>query len=162
MPFSEDDIVALIPRLNAYALGLSKSRHAADDLVQDVLERAWRNRQHFDAGSSLTGWLFRILRNRFIDVHRGSKPLTEDIDGRHAAKLASAPAQHWTLQYDELISVVDQLPSKMREAFYLVMISGLTHEEAAAVLDVPLGTLKSWIRRGRDLVLQTVDFSGAD
>ena len=158
---SEEDIVALIPRLRAYAMGLTRNRQVADDLVQDALERAWRNRGSYSADFSLSAWMFRILRNRWIDGYRVARHTVEDVDGQHAAELVTLPNQHWHMQYAELLRAIDGLEPTLREAFYLVMISGLPHVEAAAVLDAPLGTLKSWIRRGREDLLAIVEIEGA-
>ena len=137
-----EDIIAEIPGLRAYALVRTRSAHLADDLVQDTLERAWRARETFQDGASLKGWLITILRNRLIDVYRGRGPVTEDIDGDQAAKLASAPQQLWRLQYIDLLAAIDQLPPAQMEAVRLIWIAGLTMEEAAAVLGRPLPTVK--------------------
>ncbi len=158
---SEEDIVALIPRLRAYAIALTRNGQSADDLVQDALERAWRNRASYSTDFSLSAWMFRILRNRWIDTYRSSRATVEDVEGKHAAYLVTLPSQHWRVQYADLLRAIDGLEPTLREAFYLVMISGLTHVEAAEVLDAPLGTLKSWIRRGRDDLLAIVEIEGA-
>ena len=163
--FDIDEFVGLIPSLRAYARVLAKSATYADDLVQDALERAWRNRELFQTDSNLKGWLFRILRNRFLDEFRRQRNVVQDVDGAHAAYLVSPAEQYWRLQYLDLINAIDKMSPEVRDALLLVMGLGFTHDEAAAVLDCPLGTLKSRVRRARaqlsDLVEVPNHSSGA-
>ncbi len=151
------DITNVIPALRVYAFFLSRSDAQADDLVQDTLERAWRHRATFREGASLKAWLFCILRNRFTDEIRRRRYLVEDVDGENAARLTCPPEQHWRLQYADLLMAINALPVATRDSLVLVMGAGLSHEEAAAVLGCPLGTLKSRIRRARDRLMGIVE-----
>ena len=152
-----NDIIGVTPLLRAYAIVLTNSRSHADDLVQDTLERAWRHRSEFTPGSSLKAWLFSILRNRFTDEFRRNRHTIQDVDGDYASKLVTLPDQHWRLQYNDLFRAIDGLAPGVRDALLLVAGAGLSHQEAAAVLDCPLGTVKSRIRRARSQLLETVE-----
>jgi RNA polymerase sigma-70 factor (ECF subfamily) len=163
--FDIDEFVDLIPSLRAYARVLAKSATYADDLVQDTLERAWRNRELFHTDSNLRSWLFRILRNRFTDEFRRHRNVVQDVNGAYAAYLVSPAEQYWRLQSLDLIDAINKMSPDVRDALLLVIGLGFTHDEAAAVLDCPLGTLKSRVRRARvqlsDLVEAPNQPSGA-
>jgi RNA polymerase sigma factor (sigma-70 family) len=163
---SEDEltsaIVEMLPTLRAYALVLTKSTPHADDLVQDALERAWRNRLDYRSDSGLRTWLFSILRNRFIDHLRRERMTVQDIEGGNAARLISLPDQHWKVQYNELFRAIDSLPPDVRDPLLLVISGGLTHREAALVLGCPLGTIKSRIRRALGRLVELVDINLPD
>ena len=149
--------MAMVPSLRAYARFLSKSAANADDLVQDTLERAWRNRRTYQPESNLKGWLFRILRNRFTDDFRRHRGMVQDVDGEHAASLVTPADQYWRMQYLDLIDAINLLSPEVRDALVLVMGLGFTHDEAAAALDCPLGTLKSRVRRARAHLIDLVE-----
>ncbi len=153
----EDEIVSIIPHLRAYARLLTGSRPHADDLVQDALERAWRHRARFVAGTNLKAWVYRILRNKFTDDHRNGRFLVQDVDGEGAARLVSPADQIWRLQYADMLAAIQALPEHSRQSVLLVVAAGLTHEEAAAICNCPLGTLKSRVRRARAQLLDLVD-----
>ena len=113
-------------------------------------------------GSSLKGWLVRIMQNRAIDVHRVERWTIEDVNGLHAAMIKTLPDQFWSLQYAELIVAINRLPIPSSEALSLVFFAGLTHKEAAAVLNCPLGSLKSRIRRAREDLRLLIDLEDAE
>ncbi len=141
-------ISAIIPVLHAYAMRRLRSKSHADDAVQDTIERAWRARASFVRGASLKNWMFGILRNQLIDVYRIQRRLTQDVDGVEAARLATQPDQLWRLHYADTVAAMETLSSDQRRAILLVVF-GLTNMQAAAVMDCPLGTLKSHLRLGR-------------
>ena len=141
-------IIAIIPELRAYARSRLGTADRAEDAVQDTLERAWRSRQTFAAGSSLKGWLVRIMRNLLIDQYRKHHRLVEDIDGKAAALLSVPAVQHVRLEYGDLLSAIETLSPDMRQALLFIGL-GMTHVEASVAMGIPLGTLKSHVRRGR-------------
>lgn len=155
-PF-HDGVVALIPQLRAYATALTRSSVEADDLVQDTLMRAWNYRASFVPETQLKPWLFKILRNRLYTQSAKSRFLVQDVDGKFAAALISAPDQDWRLEYRELLAALDTLSAETREAVLLVLGSGLTYEEAAEVCGCAVGTMKSRVNRARDLLARRLD-----
>jgi RNA polymerase sigma-70 factor (ECF subfamily) len=80
----KDEIVALIPKLRAYAISLTGSSAEADDLVQEALMRAWSFRNSFEPGTNGKAWLYRILRNTFYTAAAKRRGTVQDIDGRPA------------------------------------------------------------------------------
>jgi RNA polymerase sigma-70 factor (ECF subfamily) len=142
-------LVALLPRLRRFARSLSRNQHDADDLVQVALERALRGRAQFREGANLGSWMFGIMKNAWIDTRRargrrGEVSLPDD-SGEHPAV---APADTSTSLWD-VSEAMNKLPEDQRLAVALVLVEGMTYQEAAAVLEVPIGTLTSRLARGR-------------
>lgn len=140
-------------------MSLTRTRHWADDLVQDTLERGWRARETFRPDSDLRIWLFAILRNRFTDGYRRQRHTVQDVDSEHAVRMSSPAEQHWRLQYGDLLAAIERLPPDSRSALVLVSGAGMTFEEAAKVCDCPVSTLKSRVQRARRLLLEFVDIA---
>jgi RNA polymerase sigma-70 factor, ECF subfamily len=156
-PFRRD-IIALIPRLRAYAMSLVRSDVEADDLVQETLMKAWRARASFHSGTNLQAWLFTILRNAFLSETVVRNRTTQDVDGRHAAQLASGPNQEWRLRYGEMLGALHQLRPQAREALLLVAGSGMSYEEAARICNCPVNTMKSRVKRARASLAGMIGF----
>lgn len=152
-----DGIVALIPKLRAYALLLTGHPAQADDLVQDALVRAWRFQNSYQPDSNLKAWVFKILRNEFYgQVERGRK-IVQDVDGRMAAQLQSAPDQEWRVSHGELLEGLKALTPDTREALLMVTVSGFTYSEAAELSGCAVGTLKSRVNRARERLAELID-----
>ena len=138
-----------IPRLRRYARALAGDAQQADDLVQDCLERAWSRAHQWRAGSDLCAWLFTVMHNLFVNQVRrlarapDSAPLQEDVAGR-------ADAPEHAVQRADLSAALAQLPPPQREVLLLVALEGMSYEETAAILDLPLGTVMSRLYRARE------------
>lgn len=152
------EVIALIPRLRAYAMSLTRSNVEADDLVQETLMKAWRARSSFEPGTNLQAWLFTILRNAFLSETAVRSRTTQDVDGHHAARLAAGPNQEWRLRYGEMLKALHQLRPHAREALLLVAASGMSYEEAARVCNCPVNTMKSRVKRARASLADLIGF----
>ena len=138
-----------IPRLRRYARALTGDRLAADDLVQDTLERAWSRRDLWRAGSDLRAWLFTIMHNLFVNRVRGGHLETVPLDDDALA--ASTPGtQEHALCVRDLEAGLARLPAEQRAVLLLVGLEGMGYEEVAAVLGMPTGTVMSRLARGRE------------
>ena len=157
-----DDVVALIPSLRAFAASLSRNSADADDLVQDTLIKAWTHRDKFEPGTNLRAWLFTILRNTYYTAVMRRRREVPDEDGKHAAALAEAPTQEWSVAMRGLQSALQKLPDEHREALILVSAAGLTYEEAAEICGCALGTIKSRVNRARARLLKLMDVDGPE
>ena len=148
MPFL-DEVEAAIPALRRYAYGLVRDRDAADDLVQDCLERALSHKRLWRGDGPLTAWLFRILLNRFRDDRRrqASRPRLAPIGSIAEPGRTGGQEAHVTLR--EMHEAIGRLPDDQRAALLLVALEGLSLSEAAAILGVPEGTLASRLGRAR-------------
>jgi len=138
--------------MRRYALALTNDPARADDLVQDALERALRKRHLFGQRGRLRGWLFKILYNVFLNG-RGEfeKALKQvPVDGLEHGPLSVAPDQEDRVAYIEIIRALHDLPAQQRAAIVLVALEDMAYDEAAEVLGVPVGTLRSRLSRGRE------------
>lgn len=148
----EAELIASLPRLRRYALSLCRRADIADDLVQGAVERAVSARDRFDPDTSLVAWLFRILRNLWIDQTRRAKTRGEEIDIHEtpAAAIHDGPrAVEATIALRETEAALETLPPEQREVLRLVCLEELSYAEAAAVLDIPKGTVMSRLARAR-------------
>lgn len=138
----------LIPSLRRYAYALTRGHEAADDLVQDTLERAlsrWFLRRR---DGDLRAWLFTIERNLYVSsLRRRSRGAEVALD--HAAEPSVDGGQDAALGMRDLLAALDQLPEDHKSILLLIGVEDLSYEEAARVLDVPLGTVMSRLSRGR-------------
>ncbi|MBH5389465.1 sigma-70 family RNA polymerase sigma factor [Bradyrhizobium diversitatis] len=151
----------LIPALRRYARALMRDRAAADDLVQDCLERAvsrWQQRRD----GSVRAWLFTILHNLAITQFRQATARGRHmpIDDAGEQELASAAAQEQRLIYRDVLSKLARLPEEQRAVLLLVAVEDLSYADAAKVLGVPLGTVMSRLSRARERLQQEMDAVG--
>lgn len=154
-----EGLLAAVPSLRAFALSLTYQPDKADDLVQETLVKAWANQHLFQPDTNLKAWLFTILRNQFYTEFRKRRLEVEDADGTWAAQLSTQPTQGARVEFALLRRCLKLLPPDQREALLLVGVSGLSYEEAAAVCNVALGTIKSRINRGRARLAELMETS---
>lgn len=145
-------IEPLIPALRRYARALMRERPAADDLVQDCLERAisrWHQRRHDDDARA---WIFTILHNLAMTRLRRAtqQPVHVALEDADVANLSSAATQEDRLQYRDLLNALAQLPDEQRSVLLLVTVEQLSYADAARVLDLPIGTIMSRLSRARE------------
>ncbi len=147
----QDAIAALTPQLRGFARFLARDASRADDLVQEALLRALEHQASWQDGTDLRAWLFRILRNAFLDQarRRGTERRALDTFDPHAAQTPTQPAM---AELGELGRAIAELPATLREAILLVAALEFTVTEAAAVTGVAEGTLKARVSRARELL----------
>jgi len=157
-----DEIAALlephIPALRRYAWALLRDADAADDLVQDTLERAiarWRLRRR---NGDLRAWLFTIERNLFLSAVRQRARRGPHLGVSALEDVASeAGHQDGAVQARDVLAGLDTLPEEQRSVLLLVGVEGLSYAEAASVLGVPRGTVMSRLSRGRQKLRQVME-----
>lgn len=143
-------IEAQLPRLWRYALTLSRNNAAADDLTQECVTRALRKCELYRPGTNLRAWLFTILHNIYVSDMRRQSRFRFAAEADVARRGSSiAPNQEDYLALGNLGAAFERLPPVQRRALKLVSIDGLSYHEAAHVLKLPVGTLKSKISRAR-------------
>ena len=137
------------PTLYRMAYRMVGDRHEAEDLVQETFRSAWKSRERFQSGLGERAWLVAILRRRAADRWRRRRPpLTLARDAQ--LEVEQEPEDPMRLEYtDEMQRGLDQLPDELRETLLLVVVAELTHQEAADLLEVPLGTVLSRVSRAR-------------
>ena len=144
-------IEALIPRLRRYARALTRDPVAADDLVQESLTRALGKIHLWQEGTDLRAWLFTLLHNQHVTFTR------REARERGSIKLQSsclssalAPGQTARVQLRDLDRAIAKLPEEQRSVILLVGLEGMRYDEAAAVTNLPVGTVRSRVARGRE------------
>jgi RNA polymerase sigma-70 factor, ECF subfamily len=151
-----------IPRLRRYARALTRDASRADDLVQSCLARALTKSHLWQPGTDLRAWLFTILHNQHVNdvrraVREGVVVAVEDVE-----PLLTVPStQAATLQLRDLDRAMGRLPEEQRQVLLLVGLEGMRYDEVAAVLNVPVGTVRSRLSRGRDMLRHLMDMKPA-
>jgi RNA polymerase sigma-70 factor (ECF subfamily) len=160
-PSERDVMLAAVPNLRAFAISLSGSVDRAEDLVQGTLLRAIASINSFKPGTNMSAWLFTILRNLFRSEYRKRRREVEDVDGGYAASLKSPAEQHSRLEFKELSDALPKLPLVQREALLLVGASGFSYDEAAAICETAVGTIKSRVNRARRQLAELLEIDSA-
>jgi RNA polymerase sigma-70 factor, ECF subfamily len=145
-----DELSGLLPRLRRFARALTHHREDADDLVQLAVERALTRADQWEPGTRLDSWLFRIMKNAWIDevrarTRRGAVLLPEEAGEHVGTSPMDAHADAMAVQ-----QAMAHLNEDQRLVVALVLVEGLPYKEAAAVLDIPVGTLTSRLARARE------------
>jgi RNA polymerase sigma-70 factor (ECF subfamily) len=146
----EASIVACLPALRRYARGLVSDPMLADDLVQDTLERAWSRFGLWQRRGEVRAWMFGILHNQFIDTLRFRRSRLEDTAGDALPEIPQRATQSDRIEVHDLDRALQRLPEDQRAVLLLVAVEDCSYQEAAAILDVPIGTVMSRLARARE------------
>jgi RNA polymerase sigma-70 factor (ECF subfamily) len=145
----EEELTTHLPALRAFAISLTRNISSADDLVQETIVKAWANLGRFQAGTNMRAWLFTILRNTHFSNRRKTRREVPDSDGIYASRLSVRPDHDGRLAFSEFLVAFDKLSDEHREVLVLVGASGFSYEEAAGMIGVAVGTVKSRANRAR-------------
>jgi RNA polymerase sigma-70 factor (ECF subfamily) len=155
-PFCEE-LTALLPRLRRFARGLTHDGADADDLCQQTVERALRSRQQWQEGTRLDAWVYRIMRNQWIDEVRArtrrSQTFAHEEEGMNVGMAGDRDTEN-LVELGNVGRALARLPDEQREAVVLVLVEGFAYKEAAEIIGVPQGTLTSRLGRGREALLR--------
>ncbi len=144
----------LLPRLRRFATGIAGQRADADDLCQMTIERALTNRDKWREGTRLDSWMYRMMRNIWIDQTRARSRRSQTFVAEDAGLSVGADgAQESAVELSNVDRAMARLPEEQREAVMLVMVEGFSYREAAEIVDCPVGTMNSRLVRGRDALL---------
>ncbi len=146
----DSDFVEHIPRLRRYARALTGDRGRADDLVQDTLERALAKIHLWRPGSDLRAWMFTIMHNVFINQVRASASAVVSALDDETVQPAIRATQSDRLEVMDLQVALSSLAEEQREVLLLVGLEQMSYEEAAGVLNIPIGTVMSRLSRARE------------
>jgi RNA polymerase sigma factor (sigma-70 family) len=151
------ELASLLPRLRRFARALTRRNEDADDLEQAAIERALNKAALWQPGTRLDSWMFRIMKNAWIDETRSRQRASEVFLPEEAG---DAVGHRPTDAHDDRLALqaaLQQLGDEQRLAVVLVLVEGLSYQEAAAVLEVPVGTLTSRLARGREALMRLLD-----
>jgi RNA polymerase sigma-70 factor, ECF subfamily len=160
----EEDALALSDQVYRVARHLAGSREEAEDLVQETYARAFRSWRSFQPGTNLRAWLLRILTNLNIDRGRRNQRapqmqaleandyflydrLSESGDG-----ISDTERIVERLSQDDIVSALSAVPHDFRDVLVLVDIGDFSYQDAAHILDIPIGTVMSRLHRGRRIL----------
>ena len=155
----EGGLKQCLPRLRRFAHALSRDRSDADDLTQMTLERALVARRQWQPGTKLDSWLYRIMRNLWIDTARSrSRKAKLEAPPEAAADIGvdPRPGMEASLDLARVMTQMSRLPDEQREVLALILVEGFGYREAAELLGVPIGTVSSRLVRGRSALLHLV------
>lgn len=164
----EKEVLSHLDRLYGYAIHLTKNRDDAADLVQDTYLNALKSEKQYSLGTNAGAWLFTIMRNTFLNKLRkkSRKPVgmagewiehmaREDV--AELKKMGPDPGAKFldNLMREDIVSAIDSLPEEFRDAVVLCDVQGFSYADIASILDIPIGTVRSRIHRGR-LILRNL------
>jgi RNA polymerase sigma-70 factor (ECF subfamily) len=149
-----------IPRLRRYARALTRNRERADDLVQDTLSRALAKEQFWQPGTNLRAWLFTIMHNQNVNNVRLAVRESRMVDMEQLSPMPATTDSTASRQMFELERALAQLPLEQRQVILLVGLEGMSYEDAAGILSIPVGTVRSRLSRGRDILRELLDMEG--
>jgi RNA polymerase sigma-70 factor, ECF subfamily len=158
----EDEAVPYTDQLFPVAVRMTRGREDAEDLVQETMARAWAAFGHFEQGTNVRAWLYRIMTNTFISGYRRRERvpvlMREDLTDRVALPmwpsglpaLRSAEAEALDrMPAEEIRQALRELPEDFRTVVYLADVEGYTYHETAAMMGTPIGTVMSRLHRAR-------------
>ena len=152
-------IVEMLPKLRRFAYSLTGDLDRADDLVQETCVRALAAKGQWQAGTRLDSWMYRIAQNSWFDQMRARKVRGEVVDIEAAAELVGSDGRD-VIEHRQTLSVVSsklsELPRDQQLLIGLVCLDGLSYKEAAAALDLPIGTVMSRLARARAALAQAL------
>jgi RNA polymerase sigma-70 factor, ECF subfamily len=146
----QEELVTLLPRLRRFARNLTRSPHDADDMVQIAVERAITRAEQRLPDTRLDGWMFKIVRNAWIDEVRSRVRRDKIFAPEEAGEQIGNDAIEQEATLMSVQTALLRLSEEQRVAVSLVLVEGLSYKEAAEVLEVPIGTLTSRLARGRE------------
>ena len=147
-----------IPRLRRYALALTRNRDRADDLVQDTLGRALAKEQFWQPGTNIRAWLFTIMHNQNVNNVRRYIRDSAELDIEQISPTLTATTDPTvTRKMFELERALAQLPLEQHQVILLVGLEGMSYEDTAGILTIPVGTVRSRLSRARDALRKLLD-----
>ena len=145
-------IIELLPRLRRFAYALSGGPDPGDDLVQESCARALAHPEQYRPGTRLDSWMYRIIRNIWLDQLRASKVRGYVMDLDAAPEPTGEDGRDITesrLTLKQVLQAMGNLPPQQRLLIALVCFEGLSYQEAADTLEIPIGTVTSRLVRAR-------------
>lgn len=157
---TERELLAVLPRLRRFATALTGSREQGDELLQATCERALSRIDQWQPGSRLDSWMYRIARNLYLNEIRSRKARGEHltlIEERDAPTEDGRAVTESRLVFSRVRDLVARLPEEQRAVLLLVCLEGLSYQETAAILDLPVGTVTSRLGRARLALKESLD-----
>lgn len=149
-----DEIVALLPQLRRFARAIARQPHDADDLVQIAIERALLRFEQWRPDTRLESWMYSIMKNAWVDEVRARVRRDRVLAPEEAGENVGDTSHEAQVTAMSVEAAMAALPEEQRLAVSLVLVAGLSYREAAAVAEIPIGTLTSRLARGREALMK--------
>jgi RNA polymerase sigma-70 factor (ECF subfamily) len=152
----ERELTELLPRLRRFAHTLSRNAADADDLAQATVERALRSRRQWQPGTRLDSWIYRIMRNLWVDTVRArTRKERHETPEEEAFTVGEDPREALESSFElrRAMAAMERLPDEQREVVALILVEGFGYREVSEMLDLPIGTVSSRLVRGRIALL---------
>ena len=155
----DSGLTECIPRLRRFAHALSRDSADADDLTQSTIERALVARSQWQPGTRLDSWLYRIMRNLWIDTARArarKAKLEAPPEAGETIGSDPRPGLEAAIDLSRMMTAMGRLPDEQREVVALILVEGFGYRETAEMLGLPIGTVSSRLVRGRTALMEMV------
>ena len=155
----DSGLTQCLPRLRRFAHALSRDPADADDLTQMTIERALASRAQWQEGTKLDSWLYRIMRNLWIDTARSRARKARFEAPPEAAETIGVdprPGLEAAVDLARVMAAMGRLPDEQREVVALILVEGFGYREVSEMLGLPIGTVSSRLVRGRTALLEMV------
>ena len=147
-----------IPALRRFARSLTRNADTADDLVQDCIERAMTRWHLFEPGTNLRAWLFTICRRLFLNNCRRAATRGVHVDYEDVISAVPVkPMQEISMELEDVKAAFAELPLNDRVILSLITMEGMKYKEAADLLDLPVGTVRSRLSRARSKLMEKIE-----
>jgi RNA polymerase sigma-70 factor (ECF subfamily) len=158
-------MIEFLPRLRRFAYALTGDLDQGDDLVQETCMRALSRVNQFQPGTRLDSWMFRIAQNLWLDRIRAHKVRGESVDLEAADSTAFIDGRELTesrLTLEVVIRAIAKLPADLQVLIALVCIDGRSYQDAAEIVQIPIGTVMSRLARGRRTLRELIELETRD
>mgnify|MGYP003625408282 CR=1 FL=1 len=156
--FNNQQLIVEMPRLEKFALRLTRSQHDANDLVQSTLLRAMEKKHLFQEGTDLFKWTSKMMYNLFVSAYRRKVKFETQYDPESYLEKQSIEApQDTQIELMKVKEAMTQLSSEHREVIALVCIQGMSYQDVSSSLNIPVGTVRSRLSRARDQLQSALD-----
>jgi RNA polymerase sigma-70 factor (ECF subfamily) len=164
--FQQHELIKEMPKLHRFASRLCRNRDEAEDLLQATLLRAIEKKEQFDDGTNLFGWTSKIMYNQFVSTYRRRVKFESQYDPEeYIARQQVAPTQEAEMELKRVREAMTRLSDEHRTILMMICINGIKYQQAAKILDLPVGTVRSRLSRARErlgeILSETQDIAGS-
>ncbi len=160
----DEEFVPHLDALYNFAYHLTYNQEDAEDLVQDALVKAYRFIESYKKGTNAKAWLFKILKNAFINEYRKKSKRPYKVDFEDIVSYHNSEDTHYVgyldlredifqgMLGDQVTTALESLPVDFRTVVILCDLQGFTYEEMASIIGIPIGTVRSRLHRARNML----------
>jgi RNA polymerase sigma-70 factor (ECF subfamily) len=161
--FQQPDLVKEMPKLHRFANRLCRNRDEAEDLLQATLLRALEKKDQFDEGTNLFGWTSKIMYNQFVSTYRRRVKFESQYDPEdYISRQYVEPSQETEMQLKRVKEAMQELSDEHRTILIMICVNGIKYQQAAKILELPVGTVRSRLSRARERLSEILGESAGE